>query len=227
MCGRFTVTTKYQKIIAAWPLTPDHPSIPNLVPSYNIAPTQNVLAVWNRPTSTTLTVMRWGFLPPWAKDLAEGARMINARAETLAERPSFKRAYREQRCLIIADGFYEWRKTGKDKQPVRIVLKSRALFSFAGLWSIWKDTETGAETVSCAIITCAANVLVQQIHGRMPVILPKAKEVTWLDPALKEPADLQPLLTPYPAHEMEIYPVSKAVNTAAVNNPSLIEPASP
>lgn len=169
--------------------------------------------------------MRWGFLPPWAKDVSVGYKMINARSETIAEKPTFKRAFKEQRCLIIADGFYEWKKTGKEKQPVRIVLKSKGLFAFAGLWSAWTEPDSKKELVTCAIITCAANSLLKQVHDRMPVILGKDEEEAWLDKALKEPADLSSLLRPYPDDEMEFYPVSKLVNAATVNEPSLVHPA--
>ena len=224
MCGRYTVTTKLAKVIQQWPLPADLPGLEKLVPSFNILPSRKVLAVWVGSNGKALTSMRWGFLPPWAKDMAAGYKMINARAETLAEKPSFRKAFREQRCLIIADGFYEWRKVGKEKRPVRIVLKSRELFAFAGLWSPWTNPETKEKTVSCAIVTCEANSLVKQVHDRMPVILGRDQEDAWLDKGLKEPSDLMPMLKPYPADKMELYPVSRLVNAATVDEPGLIEP---
>lgn len=225
MCGRFTVTTKFAKLLLRWPLPPDRPDLPKIVPSYNIAPSQTVVTAWSGIQGKALTGMRWGFLPPWAKDMSVGYKMINARAETIADKPTFRNAFKEQRCLIIADGFYEWPKTGKEKQPVRIVLKSRELFAFAGIWSAWTEPESNKEIVTCAIITCQANPLLKRVHDRMPVILGRDAEDVWLDKTLKEPADLLlPMLKPYPDDEMEFYPVSKLVNSATVNEPSLVDP---
>ena len=224
MCGRYTITTQHTKIVQRWPFPSELPDIRKLVPSYNIAPSQKVVAAWWGPNGKALTGMRWGFLPPWAKDVAVGYKMINARSETIAEKPTFRKAFKEQRCLIVADGFYEWQKTGKTKQPVRIVLKSLELFAFAGLWSAWKDPETKAEILSCAIVTCAANTLLTPVHDRMPVILKKDAEEAWLDNELKDPAALQPVLHPYPDDEMEFYSVSPSVNAPTVNKPSLIDP---
>ena len=201
MCGRYTITTKYAKVVQRWSFPSDDSGIQKLVPSYNIAPSQRVIAAWSGPEGKSLTGMRWGFLPPWAKDVAVGYKMINARAETIAEKPTFKKAFREQRCLVIADGFYEWQKAGKDKQPVRIVLKSRGLFAFAGLWSAWTEPESKKEIVTCAIVTCPSNSLLRQVHDRMPVILRRDAEDAWLDKTPTEPADLMSILRPYSAEE--------------------------
>jgi putative SOS response-associated peptidase YedK len=149
--------------------------------------------------------------------------MINARAETLAEKPAFRAALKKRRCIIPADGFYEWQKLGKVKQPVRIVLKSREPFGFAGLWEHWKSPE-GEEVLSCTIVTTEANVLLKAVHERMPVILTRDAEVAWLDPKTQEPEKLLPLLRQYPPDEMEFYTVSRDVNSPAVDKASNIEP---
>ena len=169
MCGRYTITTKYTKLVQRWQFPADDAGIQKLIPSYNIAPSQKVVVVWAGKQGNALTGMRWGLIPPWAKDASVGYKMINARAESVGEKPSFKKAFKEQRCLIIADGFYEWQKKGKEKQPVRIVLRSRELFAFAGVWSTWKEPESNKEIVTCAIVTCEANPLLKEVHDRMPV----------------------------------------------------------
>jgi len=224
MCGRYTITTKYAELIQRWSFPSDRPDLQKLIPSYNIAPSQRVIAAWSGTESKALTGMRWGFLPPWAKDASVGYKMINARAETIAEKPTFRNAFKEHRCLIIADGFYEWRRAGKEKQPVRIVLKSRELFAFAGLWSAWTEPESEKEIVTCAIVTCAANSLLKQVHDRMPVILSRDEEDAWLDKTLKEPSELLSMLRSYPDDEMDFYAVSNRVNTATVNELSLVDP---
>lgn len=159
----------------------------------------------------------------WVKDPAIGNRMINARAETIAEKPAFRAALRKRRCLIPADGFFEWQKLGKLKQPVRIVLKNRETFGFAGLWEKWKSPE-GEEITSCTIITTEANELLKTVHDRMPVILTREDEAVWLDPKTQETEKLLPLLKQYPSDKMEFYPVSRDVNSPAVDKPSNIEP---
>ena len=164
-----------------------------------------------------------GLIPHWAKDPALGNRMINARAETLAEKPSFCEALKKRRCLIPADGFYEWQKVGKVKQPMRIVLKSRAPFGLAGLWDRWISPEK-KEVLTCTIITTAANELIREIHDRMPVLLQQDDEARWLDPGLTDPVQLLQLLKPYPSELMEYYPVSRQVNSPRVDLPSNIEP---
>ncbi len=191
------------------------------VATFNIAPTQSVVVLGD-DGKRYLTQMRWGLIPSWAKDAAIGNRMINARAETLMVKPAFRVALRKRRCLVVADSFYEWKKEGPQKQPVRIVLKSREPFGFAGLWETWKPPE-GEEVKSCTIITTAANELLQAVHERMPVILPRAKEDMWLDPDADLTRVLE-LLKPYRSEEMEFYPVSRAVNSPAHNAPDCIVP---
>jgi putative SOS response-associated peptidase YedK len=207
MCGRFTLTTNLGAIAQRFGMAR---FLEEIGPRYNIAPTQTVIVV-NDDGTRHLTQMQWGFIPSWAKDPAIGNRMINARAETVATRPAFRVALRKRRCLIPADGFYEWQPAGRRKQPVYITLKSREPFSFAGLSETWTSPE-GEEVRSCTIITCEANDLMKPIHDRMPVILSKEAESVWLDPTIQDPALLLPLLVPYPAEEMEVYPVSTWVN---------------
>ena len=191
-------------------------------PAYNIAPTHNVLTVVGGE-SRRGGYMRWGLIPSWAKDKSIGSRMINARAETVAEKPSFRNALRRRRCLVLADGFYEWQRVGKSKRPMRIVMRSGETFAFAGLWETWKDPE-GTVIPSCTIITTTPNDLLRPIHNRMPVILPRDIEDFWLDESVDNPAALTSVLTPYPDDAMETYEVSSLVNSVANGGPEIIEP---
>ena len=189
--------------------------------SYNIAPTQQVLTVVGGEQRRG-GFMRWGLVPHWAKDLSGGARMINARAETVAERPAFRDALRRRRCLVLADGFYEWRRTAKGRTPMRIVMRSGVPFAFAGLWAVWRDPE-GNRIPSCTIITTAANDLLAPIHDRMPVVLPPGLEELWLDRSVDDPDVLASVLSPYADDALAAYEVSTLVNSAANNGPELIE----
>ncbi len=221
MCGRFTLATNLGTIakhfgVSAFPEELGH------VPRYNIAPTQTVIVVSDDGTRH-FTQMRWGLIPTWAKDQAIGNRMLNARAETVATKPAFRAALRKRRCLIPADGFYEWHQRGRGKQPFRIVLKSQEPFGFAGLWETWTPPE-GKEIRTCTIITTEANELLKPIHDRMPVILTRQAEAIWLDPTIQDPAQLLPLLTPYPAHEMTAYAVSTKLNNPTNDSAECIEP---
>lgn len=175
-----------------------------------------------------LRLMRWGLVPAWAKEASIGHRMINARAETVAEKPSFRRAFESRRCLAPADGFYEWRKLegSRAKIPMRFVLKSREPFAFAGLWDIWRKPDSG-ELRSFTIITTAANELLRPIHDRMPVILRPEDEEKWLDPGLSDPNRLSSFLKTYPAEEMEAYEVSTRVNSPKNDDPACLTPAQP
>ena len=165
--------------------------------------------------------MRWGLIPSWAKDMSIGNRAINARAETLAEKPMFRTALRRRRCLILADGFYEWVRAGKARQPMRILLTTGEPFAFAGLWETW--TNPAGETIhSCTIVTTAPNDLTRPIHDRMPVILLPENESVWLNHSIEDASELNGLLTPYPASEMEAYPVSPMVNSPANDIPDII-----
>ena len=191
--------------------------------SYNIAPTQQVLTVVGGEQRRG-GYMRWGLVPHWAKDLSGGTRMINARAETVAERPAFRDALRRRRCLVLADGFYEWRKGPSGRSPMRIVMRSGEPFAFAGLWAVWRDPD-GNRIPSCTIITTAANDLLAPIHDRMPVVLPPDLEGLWLDRSVDDPAMLASVLSPYPDDALEAYAVSTLVNSAANNGPEIIEAA--
>ncbi len=199
----------------------DHPS--SLAPNYNIAPTQEVAAVVEEDEKRKLEVFRWGLIPSWAKDPSIGNKMINARAETVSEKPSFRSAFKKRRCLIVADGFYEWQKTDNGKQPYHFRMKDSSPFAFAGLWEAWDGQ--GEEIRSCSIVTTDANDLMNEIHHRMPVILHPENYGVWLDQGFAEKEALTDLLRPYPSDEMEAYPVSRRVNKPANNEPSVIEPA--
>lgn len=193
----------------------------NISPRYNIAPSQPVLAIVHGKNGRTGKSMRWGLVPFWAKDIRIGYKMINARAETLAAKPAYKYPFRKQRCLIPADGFYEWKRLGERKQPYRFQLKNGEPFVFAGLWDRWKH---GNETlVSCTIITVEPNSLARKVHNRMPLILPEDAWELWLHPDT-DPDYLQSLFLPYPEKEMEAYPVSPLVNSPRNDDPSLKEP---
>jgi len=224
MCGRFVLYSSLDDIVKAFDV--QHVAAQaqsQLRPSYNVAPTQTVAVVLRPDGGNVLEEMVWGLIPFWAKERAIGSRMINARAETLAEKPSFKRPLATQRCLVVADGFYEWRKTEEGKVPMYIRMKSGQPFGFAGLYDTWTSPE--GETVrSCTIVTTDANALVRPIHDRMPVILPKLAEAAWLDPAARPVGDLLALLRPYPAAELEAYAVSRLVHTPDHNAPELILP---
>lgn len=198
----------------------------DLKPRYNIAPSQNAPVVMVEGEGKRLRMMRWGLVPSWANEAAIGNRMINARSETLAEKPSFKKSLKQRRCLVLADGFYEWQapKEGKGrKTPMRILLKSREPFAFAGLWDIWKDPD-GEELLSFTIITTQANDLIKGIHERMPVILAPEEEEIWLKSGPDETARLLSLLDPYPAKAMDVYEVSTAVNSPSNDRKECIEP---
>ena len=221
MCGRFTLTAEAKELAKRFGIEISASFYKSIAPRYNIAPTQPVVVLAD-DGKRYLTQMRWGLIPSWAKDPAIGNRMINARAETLTIKPAFRVAIRKRRCLIVADGFYEWQKRGRVKQPVRIVLKSRESFGFAGLWDTWKSPK-GEEIKSCAIITTEANELLKDVHDRMPVILRREKEDLWLNPDA-ELAHLLALLNSYRSEEMEAYPVSRAVNSPQHNDPGCVVP---
>ncbi len=211
MCGRYSQTHSWEELHGWFKLI--GPAL-NLAPRYNIAPTQDVTVIRMGDDGHHASPMRWGLVPSWAKDVSIGARMINARSETIAEKPSFRTAFKKRRCLIPADGFYEWTGPKGDKQPHRIVVDDGALFAFAGLWETW-DKE-GIE--SCTIITCEPNVVTRPIHNRMPVILARNDYDGWLE------GDDGELLRPYPPDTMTSYQVSREVNNARNDTPECVEP---
>lgn len=220
MCGRFTARLGTPDLAALFHAAPSGES---LSPSYNVAPGQLVPVVIVEDGVRVLLSMRWGLIPSWAKDPAIGNRLINARAETVAEKPSFRRALRERRCLILSDGFYEWKVAGGRKTPYHVTLGDRDVFAFAGLWERWVSPE-GDELRTCAIVTTAANAFMRAIHERMPVILASGDEARWLDPAVKDPAALLPLLSPYEGGPMLARPVSTLVNRPSNNSPQVLLP---
>jgi putative SOS response-associated peptidase YedK len=196
-----------------------------LSPRYNIAPSQPVAAVRaGEGGARELTLLQWGLIPSWAKDPAIGSRMINARAETAAEKPSFRAAMKRRRCLIPASGFYEWARVGAAKQPFFIRMKEGRPFALAGLWEQWCG-EDGSELETCAILTTSPNEMTAKIHPRMPVIIAPGDYGRWMDPANEKPGTLEPLLRPYPAGEMEAHTVSRHVNNPRNDEPACIEPA--
>ena len=222
MCGRFALTVDPADLQDAFP---EYTFPAQAARRFNIAPTQPILALPNDGTSKA-DFFVWGLIPSWAKDPAIGNRLINARAETLAEKPAFRGAYKYRRCLIFADGFYEWQaqSSSKSKVPHLIRLKSGKPFAFAGLWEHWQSAD-GSEVKSATIITSAPNELMAPIHNRMPVILARDAYAQWLDSTPHFPVDLNSLLAPYPAKEMEAYPVSTLVNSPANDRPELVVPA--
>ena len=222
MCGRFSLSANLTTVAQRFGVPSPTAESAVWTPHYNIAPTKTVVVVGDDGTRY-LTEMRWGLIPSWAKDPAIGNRMINARAETVTVKPAFRAALRKRRCLVVADGFYEWEKRNRMKQPFFIVLKSREAFGFAALWESWTSPE-GEEIRTCTIITTDANELLKPIHDRMPVILTREAEAVWLDPTIQDPARLLPLLTPYPAEEMEVYSVSRLVNSPQHDTPECILP---
>jgi len=196
----------------------------DLQPSFNVAPTDNVAVVLNNGVKQ-LVAMRWGLVPFWATDPKIASKHINARAETLTVKPAFKDAFKRRRCLVVADGFFEWQKQGATKIPLFIHLEPERPFGFAGLYEIWTPP-LGEKLVTCTIITTEANELVRPIHDRMPVILPKDAEDFWLDSAVEDHTRLLDLLQPYQASDMSAFTVSRLVNSVKNNSPECIEPVS-
>lgn len=219
MCGRYTQRKPGKPIARYYGLDDNGLEI---VPRFNIAPTQRVIAVINGQEGLALTQLKWGLIPAWAKEASIGSKLINARAETLAEKPSFRNALKQRRCLIPADGWYEWRAEGKAKQPYFFHRRDDGLFSFAGLWEQWRTPE-GETLATCTIITTEPNELAAQYHTRMPAILKRTDERFWLDADSRAP-DLVQLLQPCPSDELEVYAVSRAVNAAGKDEPSFVEP---
>ena len=222
MCGRFTLTASVDQLIDRFDIE-FFLQEEEYFPNYNVAPSQSVLAIINNGNQNRMGFLRWGLIPPWAKDMSIGYKMINARSETLSEKPSFRNAFQKKRCLIVADSFYEWKRIdSKNKIPMRIKLKSNDLFAMAGLWETWKSPE-GKPVYSCSVITTHPNELVQDIHDRMPVILKPEDEKYWLNPSIKDTSKLNHLLRPLEQGLMEAYEVSPLVNSPKNNSIELIQ----
>jgi putative SOS response-associated peptidase YedK len=221
MCGRFTLFEPDQVLAREFGVS----DFPQRSPRYNIAPSQPVAAVRAVPVGTgrELTLLRWGLIPSWSKDPAIGNRLINARAETVQEKPSFRNAFRRHRCLIPSSGFYEWQRLERGKQPFFVRMRDKRLFAFAGLWDRWESPDEGV-IETCTILTTAANAVLAPIHDRMPVILPPGEYDRWLDPALKDLDSLAPLLVPLPPEEMLAYPVNPRVNAPSTDDEGCIAP---
>ncbi|MDA3129084.1 SOS response-associated peptidase [Aliibacillus thermotolerans] len=223
MCGRFTLTASLPEIVKEFDVTTN--TLTSYQPNYNVAPSQDILAMIHDGTSTRLGTLEWGFIPSWAQGKKRPKPMINARSETAHKKPTFQRAFFSRRCLLPADGFYEW-KANEDgtKKPYRIQLTDRQLFSFAGIWE--KAVNTKGETVfTCAILTMEANEEMEKIHHRMPIILPKKLEKEWIRPN-HSLQTLQEILSQSASVSLHMYPVSSNVNAAQNNDPSLIEEVS-
>lgn len=220
MCGRFTLKSSGKAVAKAFALA----ETPDMFARYNIAPTQPVLAVREAHgrSGREAVSLRWGLIPPWAEDIKVGSRMINARSESAADKPAFRAAFRERRCLVVADGFYEWQKPAR--QPYLIHLKDQQPFAFAGLWERWRSPEN-QQIESCTILTTAANDLVNLLHVRMPVILHPGDYDRWLDPKMHDVHELQAMLQPLASEEMSIYPVSTRVNNVRHEDAGCIAPA--
>ncbi len=226
MCGRFSLTPSAIALLGEV-FGVDDTQL--LLPRWNIAPTQDVGVVRSLDGRRHLDLLRWGLIPPWTKDPKQGPLLINARADTVAEKPAFRHALKLRRCLVPADGFYEWApptegapKTAK-KQPWWFRMKDERPFALAGLWELWTPPE-GKPVASFTLITTDANDVVARVHDRMPVILPREAWSRWLDPAVQDARDVVGLLRPYPAELMSARPVSQRLNSAREDDPSLVEP---
>jgi putative SOS response-associated peptidase YedK len=224
MCGRFTLRASASVIAEQFALF----ELPPFTARFNIAPSQPVPVIRLRPEQRApqreLVWLQWGLIPSWAESPALGSRLLNARAESAAEKPAFRTALRRRRCLVVADGFYEWQTTDKAKQPYFIHLRDDRPFAFAGLWEAWESPDH-AMLETCAVITTEPNELMRPIHNRMPVILPSDAYATWLNPAIQEPRRLASLLVPYSGDALQAHPVDSFVNTPSHDSPRCIEPA--
>jgi len=219
MCGRFTLFDSVQVLSKEFGVS----GVPPLSPRYNIAPSRPVAAVRaSAGGGREIVLLRWGLIPSWSKDPAIGNRLVNARSETVREKPSFRDAFRRRRCLIPADGFYEWQRRDRRKQPYYVRMRDGGLFAVAGLWDRWEGGEGPVE--SCTILTTTPNEVVAPIHDRMPVILPREERDRWLDPAPENAAALASLLVPFPGEGMVAWPVGPRVNVPSNDDEELIAP---
>jgi putative SOS response-associated peptidase YedK len=218
MCGRFSLATEQPILQDQFDFIINE----ELDYRYNIAPSQNILVIGSNGQERVGTKMRWGLVPPWSKDMKIGFKMINARAETLDEKVSFKQPFKKKRCLILSDGFYEWKKQDKEKQPYRFIMKDRRPFAFAGLWECWVKGDKPLYT--CTIITTTPNELTKDVHDRMPVILPPSEYDLWLDRDVNDTEKLKSLLVPFNDQLMDVYPVSSIVNSPKNESAKCLEP---
>jgi putative SOS response-associated peptidase YedK len=225
MCGRYRLSKRKQLVEEHFDVPPDDDDSDDWIPRYNIAPTQPVPVIRQHPKEPrrALSKMRWGLIPSWSKDASGGAKMINARAETASKLPAFRDPRKFRRCLIPADGFYEWKTNNGAKQPFCFVVNDGELFAFAGLWDGWKDTN-GQWIRSCSILTTTPNAVTSVVHDRMPVILAKDNYDVWLDPGMNNVEALNDLLKPFDASLMRSYPVSERVNQAQNDDAECSEP---
>lgn len=222
MCGRFTLRTPMTKIVEQFAI--EQSLLAELPVRYNVAPTQSVAVIRTGDGKRQLTNMRWGLVPSWAKDTKIAYSTMNARSDTLATKPAFRTAFKKRRCLVIADGYYEWILQGKSKQPILYEIDGGRPFAFAGLWEQWWSPENpeGAPLESCTIVTTNGNELARQVHDRMPVILDEADYAPWLDPAIQDGERLKYLFDPFPADRMSARRVSSLVNNARNEGPECI-----
>jgi putative SOS response-associated peptidase YedK len=220
MCGRFTQRTPKKTLAKEFQVE----EMPELEPRYNIAPTQDILSIRQSEDGREAAMLKWGLVPSWAKDSSMGAKLINARSETVSEKPSFREAFKKRRCIIPADGFYEWARSERRKQPFFFRMQDEHLFGFAGLWEQWKGE--GDQVInSCTILTTEANELLQPVHDRMPVILHPDDYELWLDADMRQLEFVKELLRPFPGAEMISYPVSPSINSPLNQGAQLIERA--
>jgi putative SOS response-associated peptidase YedK len=218
MCGRFAQRTDSKKLAKAFGVA----EVPNVEARFNIAPTQDILGVFQSEDGREMTFYKWGLIPSWAKDKSMGARLINARSETVEEKPAFRDAFKKRRCIIPADGFYEWQRTDGKKQPYFFRMRDESPFGFAGLWERWEGT--GREAInSCTILTTQANDVLRPVHDRMPVILHPEDYELWLDSDVRKLDPVKELLIPYPASEMMSYPVGTSINSPRNQGAELME----
>lgn len=220
MCGRFTLFTAYENLINEFDIQQIFAK-EYYEESYNIAPTHNIVSIINDGTKNRMGYLKWGLIPSWAKDDKMASKLINARSETVDEKPSFKKSFHQRRCIIPMDSFYEWKRNGKEKIPMRIKMKDDSLFAVAGLWDTW-NSPNGEAIHTCTILTTEANELMSEIHDRMPVILPKEKQSIWLNTSIQHKDILKSLLVPYRSDEMMTYKVSSKVNSSKNNSVDLI-----
>jgi putative SOS response-associated peptidase YedK len=218
MCGRFAQKSDPKRLAGQFGVA----EAPAAEARYNVAPTQDILCVRAGGDGREMTLLKWGLVPSWAKDAAMGARLINARGETVAEKPSFREAFKRRRCIVPADGFYEWRRQGSEKQPFFFRMRDDSPFGFAGLWERWEG-DGGRVVNSCAILTTEANDVVRPVHERMPVILHREDYDLWLEDDARKRDLLAELLRPYPASEMTSHAVGPAVNSPRSQGESLVE----